>query len=194
MKILFPATAVLALAFSLLACKNKQTKSAEIDPFFPALSIIRDQVARVDTSLYPIRKLVFVDSARTDTIHIRREDFKSVAADFLSLPDLSEPKYRERYSESSTYDTTLKRVILILEPRKPEEEVIQRQEVLIKPDASGDRVTSIHIDYLFNSRDSLVEKRLFWQFDKSFQVAITKRLPGQAQTTTTYKVVWNEEP
>ena len=38
------------------------------EKFFPVLSFIQSQVADIDTSLYSIRKLVYVDSLRTDTI------------------------------------------------------------------------------------------------------------------------------
>ena len=175
------------------ACKQKKKEKPAEDRFFPVLSFIRSQVAHIDTSLYPIRKLVYVDSTRTDTLFVKREQFRELASDFLRLPDLSDSKFEDRYIEKKTFDTTLNRVILILEPVKPEKEEIQRQEVLIRPDNTGDRVTSIIIDYLLSSKDSLVQKRMLWQVDKSFQVITTRQLPGQAETITASKVIWNEE-
>jgi hypothetical protein len=191
-KNLFLLVIILALLLS-GACKQKKKEKRPEDRFFPVLSFIQSQVAHIDTSLYPIRKLVYVDSTRTDTLFIKREQFRELASDFLRLPDLSDSKFEDRYIEKRTFDTTLNRVILILEPVKPEKEEIQRQEVLIRPDNTGDRVTSIIIDYLLNNKDSLVQKRMLWQVDKSFQVIITRQLPGQAEMSTTSKVIWNEE-
>ena len=34
---------------------------------------------------------------------------------------------------------------------------------------------------------------MLWQVDKSFQVTTIRQLPGQKETTTTYKVIWSEE-
>ena len=74
-------------ALALFACKSKKEEVKET--FFPVLSFIKSQVAHVDTSLYPIIKLTFIDSTRTDTEYIKREDFRSLAKDFLELPDLT---------------------------------------------------------------------------------------------------------
>jgi hypothetical protein len=185
--------ALIYSALALVSCKQKKKPDSAENSFFPTLSIIRDQVAQVDTSLFSIKKIVYTDTTRRDTLHVKREDFRGLAADFLSLPDLSDPEYRDRYVEKTTYDTTLKRAIIILEPKNSQKEGIQREEILIRPDASGDRVSSIIIDYLHDTKDSLVFKRLLWQMDMSFQVSTTRKLPGQPESTTLYKVIWNEE-
>ena len=109
------------------------------------LSFIQSQVADIDTSLYSIRKIVYVDSIRTDTFYIHREDFRKEARDFLSVPDISASKFQDRYMEEKLVDEMLNRVQLTYLPLTPEKEEIQRQEVLIKPDPSGDKVTNIII-------------------------------------------------
>ncbi|HEX7844161.1 MAG TPA: hypothetical protein VF476_00090 [Chitinophagaceae bacterium] len=176
----------------LSACKEKSNDNNEQEVFFPALSFIQSQVAHVDTSIYSIIKLNYIDSIRTDTEYIRREDFRLQAKDFLSLPDISSSKLRKRYKEDKQYLTDLERVLLTYLPVDPEKENIQRQEVLISPDATGDKVNSIIIDYVSNTKDSLVEKKLLWRVDRSFQVTIIKQKPGQPETITTTKVIWNE--
>jgi len=181
---------VLVLLFS---CKEKKKAPTEAEKYFPVLSFIKSQVAQVDTSLYSIRKITYIDSVRTDTTHYKREQFRELAADFLNLPDLADPKYQGRFVEKRTFDTALNRAMFILEPLKPEEEEIKRQEVLIRPDPPNDKITNIIIDYIKGNRDSSIQKKLLWQVDRSFQVTSIRQLPGQKEIISTYKVIWNEE-
>lgn len=193
MKINYKFSILVLFWFPFIACKQKEKKKSKGEEFFPVLSFIQSQVADIDTSLYSIRKLVYVDSLRTDTIYIPREQFREAAKDFLSIPDISSSKYQDRYKEEKQFDETLNRVVLIYTPLKPENEEIQRQEVLIKPDPSGDKITNIIINQVIHSKDSSVEKRLLWKVDESFQVLNTKQLKGQPETSTTVKIVWGDE-
>jgi hypothetical protein len=172
-----------------IACKQKEKNE---ERFFPVLSYIQSQVASIDTSLYSIRKLVYIDSLRTDTIYIPREQFRLIAKDFLSIPDLSSSEYYGRYAEEKQFDETMNRVVLTYMPLNPEKEEIQRQEVVIKPDPAGDKITNIIINSIVSTKDSSVQKRLLWKVDESFQVISTKQLNGQPETTSTIKVVWGE--
>jgi hypothetical protein len=181
----------ITLIFFLLGCG--QDKKQNKEKFFPVLSFIQSQVADIDTSLYSIRKVVFADSMRADTFYMHREDFRKEARDFLSVPDISLSKYQDRYVEDKMVDEMLNRVQLTYLPLTPEKEEIQRQEVLIKPDPSGDKVTNIIIHSVVNTKDSSVQKRLLWKIDESFQVSITKQLAGQPETTSTIKVIWNAD-
>ena len=78
-------------------------------------------------------------------------------------------------------------MVLIYTPLKPEKEEIQRQEVLIKPDPSGDKITNIIINQAIHTKDSSVEKRILWKLDKIFQVQPSRQLPGQPETSSTVK-------
>ncbi len=173
------------------SCKQKEKVDKE--KFFPVLSFLQSQVADIDTSLHSIYKLVYVDSLRADTFYIHRENFRKEAKDFLSIPDISVSKYQDRYTEEKIIDEMMNRVLLIYTPLNPEKEEIQRQEVLIKPDPTGDRVTNIIINSVVNTRDSAVQKRLLWKIGESFQVTTIKQIVGQPETTSTIKVVWNED-
>ena len=182
------------IAFILLftiACGRNEKDNKE--PFFPVLSYIKSQVADIDTSLYAIRKLIFVDSIRTDTIYLHRGNFREEARDFLSVPDISSSAFRKRYVEEKLFDESLNRVLLTYLPLNPDKEEIQRQEVLIKPDPSGDKVTNIIINSVINNRDSSVQKKLLWKVGESFQTTITKQLAGQPEKTSIVKVIWNED-
>lgn len=189
MKLNFNLIPVLA-SLLIIGCKQKEKNNKE--KFFPVLSFIQSQVADIDTSLHSIRKLVFVDSLRTDTIYIPREQFRQEAKDFLAIPDLSSSHYEDRYTEEKLFDESMNRVLITYTPLKPEKEEIQREEVLIKPDPSGDKITNIIINSVVNTKDSAVQKRLLWKVDESFQVTTIKQLAGQPETTSTFKVVWNE--
>jgi hypothetical protein len=186
--------AILFLCLSLVACKEKKKEEPQAakEEFFPAISFIKNQVAHVDTSLYTIRVITAIDSVREDTAYIRREQFKGIARDFLSLPDISKAEYNGRYTESESYDETINRLQLLYTPVKEDEEIIKSQQISIKPDPSGDKVSSIYITTGISTRDSLVEKKMLWMIDQSFQVTTIRQLVGQPEVTSTIKVVWNE--
>jgi len=173
-------------------CKNGDGKSKPKEKFFPAMFYIKNQVAKVDTSLYSIMRIDFVDSTHNDTTYIRREQFKDAARDFLSLPDLNQDEYQDRFTEESTFDESIGRVMMIYTPKDAKDEVVQRQEVLIKPDTPEDKVTSIFINTNQSNKDSSIERKMLWTVDESFQVTTIKQYPGQPEITSTYKVSWNE--
>ncbi|MET0637292.1 MAG: hypothetical protein ABWZ25_14775 [Chitinophagaceae bacterium] len=174
----------------LLSCREKTSERGE--SFFPVLSFLNSQVAMVDTSLYPILKLTPRDSAGADTTYIHREQFRSVSSEFLAIPDISAEKFRDRYRESKQFDQGLNLVILTYEAIKPAEELLQSEQVTIQPGIGGDKVKNIIINTYSHSKDSSVQKRMLWNADESFQVSTIKQFPGQPETTSSYKVTWNE--
>jgi len=189
-KIVFPIFIFTILA---IACKTKKKEKPASERFFPVLSFIKSQIALVDSSLYSIRKIVYIDSTQTDTIYCTREQFRDLSSDFLAIPDLAASEYEDRFKEEKQFDEMLNRVIITYFPLEPDKEEIQKEEVLIQPDVSGDKVKSIIIDHFINNRDSSVQKRMLWQVDHSFQVTTTRQLPGQPETSSIFKVIWNED-
>lgn len=181
------------LSLSVIACNNKSKKpGAGKEGFFPVVGFILAQVKHVDTSVYSIMKITYIDSVRTDTTYIKREEFAAAAQDFLALPDIFKPEYATRYKEVDGFDGTLNRGFLLYTPVSPDKEIIQDQKVLIKPDPSGDKASTIIINTYENTKDSVVEKNLTWWVDKSFLVTKTVQLPGQPEVTTNFKVIWND--
>jgi hypothetical protein len=174
------------------ACKQK--KKTPEKKFISIPSIIKSQVAHVDTSLYPILKIVTVDTLHSDTTYIRRENFAEEAKEFLGLPDLSDKKVAKRFKEEILFDQTINRAVVTYTSLNPASEIIQKQEVLVNPDVAGsDNVTSIIITSRVSNRDSAVQKNMLWQMDKNFQIVTIRQYPGKSETTTTVKVTWNEE-
>ncbi len=178
----------------LVSCGSKKEENKDGQPGFPVLPFIKSQVAHIDTALYSIIQLNYIDSTRTDTVYVHREQFRALAKDFLDLPDLTDKKYRDRYKEERLYDETLNRAIIVCLPINPEKETIQRQELVVTPSPSGgdSKINNIIVDYFFNSKDSAVEKKMLWQADRSFQVTTIRQLPGKPETISTTKVIWNE--
>src|SRR6185295_9332188 len=172
----------LLLALSCKRKKNAENNQDQQESFFPVLSFIKSQVAHIDTSLYPIKKIVFTDSTHSDTFFVPREEFRNLAKDFLEIPDLTDKKYKDRYKEEKLFDETLNRVIITYKPQNPDKEELQKQEVLIAPDPSGDKVNSIIIDRVISNKDSFLQKNMLWRVDKSFQVTTTAQKSGQPET------------
>lgn len=177
----------------LVACSDKTKEPPK--NYISALSLIKNQVAHVDSSLYSIMKTITYDSAHTDTSYIPREEFEIAAAEFLDIPDLSNQKVARRFKEEEArYDDVMNRVIITYVPVDPEEEEIKKQEIMVSPNiATGDQIKNIIINKVISNRDSFMEKKLLWQMDKSFQVVIIKQKPGMPSTIATTKVSWNEE-
>ncbi|MEO7983702.1 MAG: hypothetical protein ABI688_06450 [Bacteroidota bacterium] len=183
---LFVVTAV-------VACKQKNKK--EQKQYISVISLIKQQVAGIDTSLYSIRKVVYFDSLHSDTSFIPREQFAEAAKEFLDLPDLSDPKVAARYKEEPPiYDQTIDRVILTYTPLNPEKEEVKKQEILATPVPGEEtRVNNIIIIREINNRDSFLQKKMLWQMNKSFQVITTIQKPGKPELSITTKVSWNED-
>jgi hypothetical protein len=178
---------VCMLSFFYFSCKTKEDKK---ESFFPVLSFIKSQVAHVDTSLYRITKQVGVDST-WDTSYIKREEFRTYAADFLELPDLSDKTYAAGYEESKFFDASLNRVIISYLP-KDKSQQIQREEITIEPGAGEtDKVKNIIVDKLIPAKDSsIIIKRLLWTVNESFQVTTIIQQPGRQDSTLTTKISW----
>ena len=174
----------------ILSCGRKN-KNKEV--FLPALSFINSQIAQVDTSLYQIVRLNFIDSNHVDTEFVKREDFARMAVEFTTLPDISSGKLQDAYQEERLYDEQTRKVFFIYTPVHPEEQVLQREELMITPNTTGDnsQINSIFITTIIDNKDSMVEKKLLWQTDRSFQVNTRRQLPGKPEETSFYKVMWN---
>jgi hypothetical protein len=183
---------LLPAMFLLPACNSKKKEPEK--RFVSVLSLIKSQVAHVDTSLYSIVKIVTTDSLHSDTTYIPREEFRDAAKDFLSIPDLCDNKVAKYYKEETRYDETLNSAIITYTPEDPTKAEIQKQELLVTPDAvTGDKVNNIIINSVISNRDIFLQKNMLWQMDKRFQVVTIMQTPGKPETTTILNVTWNDE-
>ena len=194
MKRMIPSIVFLIVILVFNACKSKEEGPDK--GYISVVALIRDEVANVDSSLFTIVKTVTYDSTRTDTTYIPREDFSKEARDFLEIPDLADKKVAKRYKDiSPIYDQSLGRVIFKYEPIDPEKEEVKSQEFLATPVLGADaKINNVIIVREISNRDSFLQKKLFWQINRSFQIVTTSQKPGKPEITTVTKVTWNEDP
>jgi hypothetical protein len=171
--------------FSHSSCKQKK------NDVFPALDFIKGQVRNVDTSVYSIIKLVPVTDSTYDTTHIRREDFESLAKDFLETPDISK-KFGGKYTEERMMNNELGLAVFIATPKDANLEV-RRQEVRIQPDPPNDKVKSIYLEKFQSNDDSSVMKRMTWYTDQKFQIITIVQNKNGEEKTSVMEVVWNNQ-
>lgn len=179
----------------LLTCKNEE-KPPEKSGFISVRSLIEDQVAHVDTSLYSIIRVTTLDSNHYDTAYIPRERFRQEAKEFLAIPDLADPKVAARYREEpAQYDEQLNRVIITYKPIDIKNDEYKKQELLVTPaSATGDKVNNVLISREISNRDSFLRQEMLWIMDRSFQVITTKQKKGSPEQTTVTRVIWNKDP
>src|SRR5947207_2566325 len=157
----------LPLLFIGLLCDGCKQKKNDV---FPALDFIKSQIADVDTSVYPIMKLIPLSDTTYDTTYVKRDDFKMLAKDFIETPDISK-KFGGKYTEERMMSNELGQALFIATPKDKTLEV-QREEVRIVPNPPNDRVKSVYIEKFLSNNDSSVIKRMTWYTDKKFQVKI----------------------
>ena len=74
---------LLPLLFIGLLCGGcKQNKN----DVFPVMDFIKSQIADVDTSVYPIMRLVPLTDTTYDTTYVKRDDLKCLQKTFLKRP------------------------------------------------------------------------------------------------------------
>lgn len=176
------------LVFVAPGCKEKKPVNEE--KLFPVLPVLQSQITAVDTSVLPIRRYEQRDSTHTDTIFINHEEFRKLVADFLAVPDISLPKYASRFRETTNYDESLDLAIIRQEPVDKEDELIQSQEIVIKPSLEGDKVKNIIINTQLNKKNSSIQKRMLWNADRGFLITTITQESGKPETVTTVKVDW----
>lgn len=186
---------IFCLAYLATSCDSTKNEPAESN-FISVRSLIEAQIAHVDTSLYSIMKISFVDTSRYDTTYIKREEFREAAKDFLTIPDLADPKIARDYREEpAQYDETMNRVIITYIPVDIEKAEVKKQELLVTPaPATGDKVSNIMILREISTRDSFMKQDMLWILDKSFQISTTRQKEGTPEITTVTRVIWNKDP
>lgn len=175
----------------LFACKEKRTDNPK-DTFIQVLSIIKGEIKHIDTSLYSIIKVNYKDNAPSDTEYVRREDVRLFAKDFLELPELSKKKYTEENIPGPIDNLST----ITYKPIHPNNEEVQRVDLIIDParaETGENIIKSIFVDRGFSNKDSAVQKKMIWIVDQSFQITTILQKKGQEETTTTFKVIWNED-
>jgi len=180
---------ILLFSFSILFISCKGKKDIPDKPEISAISIIKGQVNHLDTSFYQLMKFE-TKQGKTDTSYIKREEIRELAADFLSLPDITQKVFDEKYTEDHLIDDGQNSLSIISTTKNDDLEL--RKQIIIVPlnELATGKVKSIYFDQHIEKDNMSIDKKLFWQIDEYFQVATiiqTKNLPEQIRTV---KVTW----
>lgn len=177
--------------FLFSSCQQKK------NDVFPAIDFIKAQIAKVDTSVYTILKLVPLTDSTFDTTYVKREDFNALAKDFLETPDISK-KFGGKYTEERMMNNELGLAVFIATPEDAGLEV-RRQEVRILPHPpddpvkTDDEVKSIYLEKFQSNDDSSVMKRMTWYTDQKFQVVTIVQKKNGLERTSVMDVIWNNQ-
>ena len=175
---------------SIVACKEKKEPAEKDDKPISVISIIKGQLAHLDTSLYQVTKFEIIDN-RPDTAYLKREEIKRYAAPFLSLPEIANKDYYSKYTEDRLIDAELETLSITSTLKDAIDAEIQKQIVIIDiKDISDGKIKSIYIDRYIPSADSSVQQKLFWEVDKYFSIGNIIEKENQPDKTQTIKIAW----
>ena len=182
--LIFPALAVLLFT----ACKEKKDEESKERPI-SALSIIKGQLNHLDTSFYEVRKFETIGNV-TETAYLKRNEIRLFAAPFLSLPEIADEKYYERYTEDKLIDVQ-QNTLNITSISKSDTAEVQKQIVVIGlSPTENSKIQSIFIDRYILKGDSTIEQKLFWEIDKYFSIGSIVEKGNQPDKIHTTKVAW----
>lgn len=174
---------------SYYSCKSKPKNN-----FVSIVSYIQSQVRDVDTSLYSIIKAEKNGSdSLWDTTYVKREQFRSLAKDFLNIPDIASSSFGKKYKEETMYDDQLQRAIITYTPTDDNEEILKEQLVIAQGDTAFNKMKSVIIERVKDSGDSTIRQHLLWQTNEKFQVVTIIEKKGEPVSTKTIEVTWNPE-
>ncbi|HJS55212.1 MAG TPA: hypothetical protein VJ765_11735 [Chitinophagaceae bacterium] len=183
---------VLTIIF-LTACKGKKDPGKEKDQKqespISALSIINGQLNHLDTSIYEVKKFETINNV-TDSTYLKQGEIRKFAGPFLTLPDIADEKYYERYTEDKLIDIE-QNALNITSVSRSDTAEIQKQIIIISlSPTENSKVQSIFIDRYIANGDSTIEQKLFWVLDSYFSIANIIEKKNQPEKILTTKVTW----
>jgi hypothetical protein len=176
------------LTILMAACKEK--KEEKQNSPISAISIIKGQLNKLDSSLSAFMKLE-KNGDKMDTTYLKRDEIRKLAEPFLSLPDIADKKYYKKYTEDRVLQADQQTLSITSTLKEGEKGEIQRQMLSVDiSDISNGQVSSIFIDTYKESGDSSIEKKLVWEIDKYFTIYTTNQKENQPEKNYFMKVVW----
>lgn len=176
----------------LSGCKDDEDEETKNQTeFFPVRSYLQSQVAHIDTSVYSIVQ-VKKSGTSVDTIYLKREDFRKAAADFLNIPDISSKKLRKKYEETRLFDETIEKVILSYSTKDEDMEILREDIIILPIPGYTQEVESIYIERVQENRKGNVQKKMFWEVNKRFQITSITQTKNQPEKIETVQVSWSD--
>jgi hypothetical protein len=171
------------------ACKEKNSSKDEVP--ISAISIIKGQLNKLDSSIYEFTKLERND-IKTDTTYLKREEVRKFAEPFLALPEIATKNYNKKYDETRLINAEDETLSITSIPKPANENAeIQKQMIIIGlADIANGNVKSIYIDRYIPSKDSTIEQKLFWEIDKYFSIGTIVQKTNQPDKTSFTKIAW----
>lgn len=175
-------------AILIFGCKEKKDEKQERP--ISAISIIKGQLNKLDSSLYEFKKIERTET-RSDTTYLRRHEIRKLAEPFLSLPDIADQKLYKKYSEERLIQADQETLSITSTLKENEKGEIQRQMLSVGlADISNAQVNSIFIDTYRDTGDSTIEKKLVWEIDRYFTIYTTVQKDNQPAKNYFTKVEW----
>lgn len=176
----------------LTACKQKKDlkKEEELkEAPISALSIIKGQLNHLDTSIYEVKKFETTGNV-TDSTYLKKGEIRNFAGPFLSLPEIADENYYEKYTEDRLIDAQ-QNTLNITSLSKSDTAEVQKQIIIISlSPTTNSTVQSIFIDRYISKGDSTVEQKLFWEIDKYFSIRTIIEKVNQPEKIQSTKVAW----
>lgn len=166
--------------------KKKALQKAEI---FPVKSFFAGQIHLVDSLQLPVFKYMVHDN-KTDSVLISLNEFKILANEFME-PDINLPSLSRYYKETGFADQSIPSVTFNYSTKNKDLE-LQRMDIVINPNpVLNDKVKSIYIEKITNSKDASILKKLYWKANKHFQIITFTQSGNQQAAISRLKVVWD---
>jgi hypothetical protein len=175
------------LCIFILGCKEKSKTKQE--PPISAVSIIKGQLQHLDTSLYQVMKIENL-GGKSDTTVIKRDEIRSLAASFLSLPDIANNKYYDRYKEERLIDPDQGTLSITAFANNGDAEIQKQMLFISLSDIANGKVKSIYIDRQRTEGDYMIEEKLFWEMDDYFSIQSIMHKQNEPEKTRFIKIMW----
>lgn len=155
--------------------------------FYPIGSFIRSQLMYIDSMPLAVIKYTTLDNV-TDTAIMEKNDFKAIAATFMT-PDIGSPKLKPQYNETSFIDATLGTITLTY-IAKHNDAGIKKADILLDRESTG--VKTIYIEKNLPAADSSVTKKMLWTANRNCQITTLVRKKGQPEKIILERYVWDD--
>ena len=185
---LFPVVFILTIVCS---CGKKKRNRADEPKFFPVVAFLNTEFKKLDSAgsdFILVRSL----NGNTDTTSLSKAELKQYEKEFLAIPDLTDDETGEGYSQSSTYDTLLGKIVMTYTADDEDAELV-RQHVTLSPKLQGsDQVDMIYLEKFREAGDSTVEKKLLWEGGRSFSIRTIVQKENSPAKVENVKVAWKK--
>ena len=182
----------LALWLLICSCGNNASETTKETPveksYFPISEYVKGEIRIVDSLPVGIMKK-FKKGSRMDSSFIERPEFHTLAGAFANA-DLDESNLEANYKEHSFLDQSTGYFTFTYEPITPSASY-HRIDVLVKPGANSDKVSSIYMEKSSVQQDTTINERYFWKANTSFTITREKKFKEQNPVVEQLIVIWD---